>query len=297
MYEDFFGFTEEPFKLTPDPEFFYSSEIHDDAINTLEYAISKRRGIIVLTGEVGTGKTTLIRVLLDKLVNTEVSLILNPFLSADEILKSIASDFGIQTDQVNDRGELFNLLLQFAVEQYKNGKNSLIIVDEAQHLSFESMEMIRQISNIEMENAKLVQVLLVGQAELIDKLNQPEYRQIRQRIAYWVYLKPLSFEDTRNYINHRVYQALRYRRYIFKDKAIKKIYRATKGNPREINQVGDLALMVAASRGHKYVLPSDVGAAVKEYYKFTKKHPKKLYYFLLFAILIAIIILTVVFVK
>ncbi len=297
MYEEFFGFTEEPFKLTPDPEFFYSSQEHDEAINVLEYAITKRRGIILLSGEVGTGKTTLIRVLINKLIDTEISLILNPFLSGDEVLKAIAEDFGIDTGKIKDKGELFNRLVQFAVDQYTKGKNTLIIVDEAQHLSFESMEMIRQISNIEMENEKLVQVLLVGQAELIEKLNKPEYRQIRQRIAYWVYLKPLNQEDTQHYINHRVYQALRYRRYVFKDKAIKLIHRATRGNPREINQVADLSLMVAASRGHKTVQPKDVKAAIKEYYRFTNRRSKKLYYFLIFAILIAILAFVVLKVK
>ncbi len=290
MYKEIFGFTEEPFRLTPDPEFFFSSSVHDDAITTLEYAITKRRGLIVLTGEVGTGKTTLIRVLLDKLVDTESALILNPFLSPDEILKAIARDFGIDVDRVSDRGELFDILRNHVINLYRDGKNALIVIDEAQHLSFESLEMIRQISNIEMEDAKLVQVLLSGQAELIKKLNKPEYRQIRQRIAYWIYLKPLNFEDTRNYINYRVHQALKYKRYVFKDAAIKKIYRATRGNPREINQVADLSLMVAASNGRKYVTASDVRKAASEYYRFSSKKRKGFYYFALFVILLVIVI-------
>ncbi|WP_025270332.1 ExeA family protein [Hippea sp. KM1] len=270
MYKDFFGFEEEPFRLTPDPEFFYSSEEHDDAIRTIEYAISSRRGIIVLVGDVGVGKTTLSRVLLNKLINTQVSLVLNPFLSESEILKYIAKDFGLNIEN-KDKGEIFQDLVDYFVGLYKSNNNALIIVDEAQHLSFESMEMIRQISNIEMENAKLVQILLVGQSELINKLNQTKLRQIKQRVAYWVYLKGLSFEETKSYIEYRVNQALKYRRSIFKDRAVKYIYKLTRGNPREINQLAETSLIFAASRNSKKVYPKDVVMAAKEYYKFDKK--------------------------
>ncbi len=291
MYKKFFGFIDEPFRLTPDPEYFYSSEIHDDAIHTLEYAIDKRKGLIVLTGEVGTGKTTLIRVLLNKLLNTETSLILNPFLSEEEILKAISKDFGIDVEKTKNKGDIFNLLIEHMVKLYKNGKNALIIVDEAQHLSFESLEMIRQISNIEMENAKLVQVLLVGQSELIDKLNEDKFRQIKQRIAYWINLEPLSFSEVKNYVNFRVHQALKYKKYIFKDAAIKYMYKITKGNPREINQVADLSLIIAASEGKKKIGYSQMKKAAKEYYKFTKKDKKTFYYFIFALILIIFIII------
>ncbi len=292
MYKKFFGFLDEPFRLTPDPEFFYSSEIHDDAINTLEYAIDKRKGLMVLTGEVGTGKTTLVRVLLNKLLNTEVSFILNPFLSEEEILRVIAKDFGIEVEKTKNKGDVFNLLIDYTVKLYKNKKNALIIVDEAQHLPFESLEMIRQISNIEMENAKLVQVLLVGQSELIDRLNEDRYRQIKQRIAYWVNLEPLNLAETKNYINFRVQQALKYKRYIFKDSAIRYMYRVTKGNPREINQVADLSLIIAASNSKKKVGSPEMKKAAKEYYKFTKKDRKTVYYFI-FALILIIFVLII----
>ena len=292
MYKKFFGFLDEPFRLTPDPEFFYSSEIHDDAINTLEYAIDKRKGLMVLTGEVGTGKTTLVRVLLNKLLNTEVSFILNPFLSEEEILRVIAKDFGIDVEKTKNKGDVFSLLIDYTVKLYKNKKNALIIVDEAQHLPFESLEMIRQISNIEMENAKLVQVLLVGQSELIDRLNEDRYRQIKQRIAYWVNLKPLNLAETKNYINFRVQQALKYKRYIFKDSAIRYTYGVTKGNPREINQVADLSLIIAASNSKKKVGLPEMKKAAKEYYKFTKKDRKTVYYFI-FALILIIFVLII----
>lgn len=297
MYKKFFGFLDEPFRLTPDPEFFYSSEIHDDAINTLEYAIDKRKGLMVLTGEVGTGKTTLVRVLLNKLLNTEVSFILNPFLSEEEILRVIAKDFGIEVEKTKNKGDVFNLLIDYTVKLYKNKKNALIIVDEAQHLPFESLEMIRQISNIEMENAKLVQVLLVGQSELIDRLNEERYRQIKQRIAYWVNLEPLNFAETKNYINFRVQQALKYKRYIFKDSAIRYMYRVTKGNPREINQVADLSLIISASNSKKKVGLPEMKKAAKEYYKFTKKDRKTVYYFIFALILIVFVLIIALKVK
>ncbi len=270
MYKEFFGFEEEPFRLTPDPEFFYSSEEHDDAIKTIEYAINSRKGIIVLVGDVGVGKTTLSRVLLDKLISTQVSLVLNPFLSESEILKYVAKDFGLSIEN-KDKGEIFQDLVDYFVRLYKSNNNALIIVDEAQHLSFESMEMLRQISNIEMENAKLVQILLVGQSELINRLNQDKLRQIRQRVAYWVYLKGLNFEETKGYIEFRVSQALRYKRSVFSDRSIKYIYKLTKGNPREINQISEMSLIFAAARNSKKVYPKDVILAAKEYYKFDKK--------------------------
>ncbi len=295
MYKKFFGFIDEPFRLTPDPEFFYSSEIHDDAISTLEYAIDKRKGLIVLTGEVGTGKTTLIRVLLNKLLNTEISLILNPFLSEKEILRAVAKDFGIEMENTENKGDIFNSLIQYLVHLYKKSRNALIVVDEAQHLSFESMEMIRQISNIEMENAKLVQVLLVGQSELIDKLNDDRYRQIKQRIAYWVNLEPLNYMETKNYVNFRVQQALKYKKYIFKDASLKYLYNLTKGNPREINQVADISLIIAASENKRKVGKNEMKKAAKEYYKFTKKNKKLFYYLLLLLLLIGFVV--VVFLK
>jgi len=270
MYKEFFGFEDEPFRLTPDPDYFYDSEIHDDAIATIEHAINSRRGIIVLTGEVGVGKTTITRVLLNNLIDVETSLVLNPFLDENEMLNFIAKDFGLNVDGL-DKGKVFSQLVDFFVSLYKDGKNALIMVDEAQHLSFESMEMLRQISNIELEDAKLVQILFVGQFELVKKLNENRLRQIKQRIAYWINLKPLSYEETKNYISYRVQQALRYKKCLFKENAIRLIYKFTKGNPREINQVCELALIIAASYNKRKVDARSVIEAAREYYKFNKQ--------------------------
>ncbi len=265
MYNDFYGLTDDPFRLTPDPGYFYCSETHDDAIKIIEYGIYNRKGFIMLTGEVGTGKTMLCRVLLDKLIDTETSLVLNPLLSPSEILQSIAVDFGINVPKDANDGEIYNLLVDYLTNLYKKGKNALIIVDEAQHLSFESLEMIRQISNIEMENAKLVQVLLVGQPELTEKLSKKEYRQLLQRISLKAELKYLTKEETFNYVNFRLNQASRFNTYLFKKSALNFLYSKSNGCPREINNIADSALLIASANKKRKVGVSDVKKAVKEY--------------------------------
>jgi general secretion pathway protein A len=286
MYNDFYGLTDDPFRLTPDPGYFYCSETHEDAIKIIEYGIYNRKGFIMLTGEVGTGKTMLCRVLLDKLVNTETSLVLNPLLTPGEILKSIAEDFGININKNANDGEIYNLLVDYLTKIYKDGKNALIIVDEAQHLPFESLEMIRQISNIEMENAKLVQVLLVGQPELLEKLSKKEYRQLLQRISLKAELHYLNREETFNYINFRLNQASRFNTYLFKKSALNYIYKASGGCPREINNIADSALLIAAANRKKRVTVSDVKKAVKEYKYFKKSKSGSKIFGLLLIILI-----------
>jgi general secretion pathway protein A len=288
MYKEFFGFKSEPFNITPDSELFYCSEQIDEITTVIEYQLQKRRGFIVLTGDVGTGKTVLCRTLLNKLVNFNTTLVLKPFLNEKEILYYICKDFGIIKDNSEiNKGELFHLLTSFFVNTYKEGKNNLIIVDEAQNLSFESFEMIRQISNIELEDTKLVQILFAGQPELIEKLNRKEFRQLRQRIGSVLELKPLNQTDTFNYINFRVQETMHYKRFLFTRAALKLIYKYTKGVPREINQLSELSLIAAFANNHKTVTKKDVKTASVEYYKkFSQKKDKKLVWFLIAACLI-----------
>jgi general secretion pathway protein A len=300
MYKEYFGFKTEPFNITPDPDLFYCSDQIDEIIKALEYILDKRRGFIVLTGDVGTGKTILSRTLLNKLANFNTTLILNPFLNEEEMLYYICKDFGITKDKSKsykhsaipffkklfsknktekeddeeetnelsiNKGELFYLLAKFFVKSYKQGKNNLIIVDEAQNLSFEAFEMIRQISNIELDDTKLVQILFVGQPELIDKLNKREYRQLKQRITTVLEMKPLNLTDTINYINFRVQETLHYKKFLFTNSALKLIYKYSKGVPREINQIAELSLTAAFSNNHKMVTKRDVKTAAKEYYR------------------------------
>lgn len=265
MYNDYFGFEDEPFRLTPDPEFFYCSPIHEEAIELIEYGIKSRKGFMMLTGEVGTGKTTLCRVLLNEVRQTETSLILNPLLSSNEILRSIVADFGIKFDSDTGNGELYNILAEYFTSLYQQDKNALIIIDEAQNLSFESFEMIRQISNIEMENAKLVQILLVGQPELPEKLSKHEYRQLAQRIALTAELKGFNLFETENYVNYRLQQALRFNKYIFTKGALKELYKKSGGFPRAINQIADHALLIASANNNKNVSSADIKAASGAY--------------------------------
>ncbi len=288
MYKEYFGFTKEPFNITPDPDFFYCSEIHEEILSVIEYQLNKRKGFLVLTGDVGTGKTLLCRTLINKLINFKTSLILNPFLNEVEILRYICIDFGIinKDDNVHT-GKLFHYLTEFLVNLYKNNKNALIIVDEAQNLSFQAFEMIRHISNIELEDTKLVQILFVGQTELIDKINLPELRQLKQRISTILELKPLNKDECIHYINFRIQESLKYKKFIFKNNAFKNIYKYTKGYPREINRLCETALITAFGNNHKYVTKNDVDLAAKEFYKNKKiKHKEKtIYIFLLILIL------------
>ncbi len=296
MYIDYYNFTKEPFNITPDIDFFYCSKHIEDILDLIEYQLSKRRGFILLTGDVGTGKTLISRVLLNKLQRFNSSLILNPFLNYEELLFYICKDFGIINDNESvQKGQLFHLLAEFLIKEYKQGKNCIIIVDEAQNLSFESFEMIRQISNIELEDTKLVQILFIGQTELIDKINSTELRQLKQRISSIVELTPLDIEDTTNYIHFRTQEALKYKRFIFSDSAIKAIYSYTNGSPREINQLCHSSLIIAASNDHKSVTQGDVEYAASDYYgKFntTKKFNISRYIYLTIVILIILIALS-----
>ncbi len=292
MYKEFFGFIREPFNITPETELFYCSKIHEEALNVIEYILEKRRGYVVLTGEVGTGKTLLCKTLIKRLHNYHKSFIINPFLTPEELLIQICKDFKIEINNNEKTGELFEKIKNFLINSYKKGENAVIIVDEAQNLSFNTFEMLRQISNIELEEAKLVQIILSGQQELLEKLNSEKLRQLSQRISTVIELKPLNFEETKNYINFRTNESLKYKKYIFSDAAIKKIYQYSKGYPREINQIAEIALLIAYSKNHKTVTKEDAVEAGKEYYykkKIVKKDSNKRLKILVFILIVLII--------
>lgn len=294
MSYEFFNLKDNPFRITPDSYYFYSSETHLESVELIKYSIEKRKGFIALTGEVGTGKTTICRVLLNNLLNTETSLILNPLMSPDDIIIQIVEDFKIPYESGDNSGKIYNRLADFLISNFKKGKNALIIVDEAQNLSFESFEMIRQISNIEMEDAKLVQILLVGQPELKLKLSENKLRQLDQRISVRVNLSPLSYEDTEHYIEYRVDQASLFKKRIFNKNAIKKIYHFTKGNPRQINQICDNAFIVAAAKNRKKIDDFVIKDAYKLYRGIETNYSMK-YILAGFFILLFIVALSLVF--
>lgn len=249
MYHDFYQFREDPFNVTTDPDFFFSSKCHSEAITNLVYGIEQRKGIIVITGEIGTGKTTLCRTLLRKMgKNIKFALILNPKFSEIQLLQLIIQDLGISTKEKTKFG-LVKVLNEFLISETNKDNNVVVVIDEAQNLTVKQLEQIRLLSNIETEKEKLLQVILVGQPELYAKLKLPELRQLRQRIAVHFHVQPLEEKDIRHYINHRIAKArIEIHNHttdsvIFTDQAIQSIYQYTKGTPRTINILCDRALL------------------------------------------------------
>ena len=244
MYEEFYGLKEKPFNLTPDPRFFFLSENHRGAFEHLLYGIKEREGFILITGEVGAGKTTLCRALLNKIESpsTVSALILNPMFSGQELLQCILSDFGIQTEATTKK-ELLDELNQFLLNQQAANRNSILIIDEAQNLPLPVLEEIRILSNLETEKEKLLQIILMGQVELKEKLSLPRLRQLNQRISIRYHLDPLGREEVPRYIHHRLTVAGASGDIHFTQGALREIYHYSQGIPRLINLASDRALL------------------------------------------------------
>jgi general secretion pathway protein A len=249
MYFDYYQLKDNPFNVTADPDFFFSSKFHTEAIHHLLFGIENRKGIMVVTGEIGTGKTTLCHKLLrqtDK--KTKFALLLNPNFSELELLQLIVHDFGIRTS-LRDQNKiaLLNKLNNFLLKESKKGCNVVVVIDEAQNLGIDQLEQIRLLSNLETAKHKLLQVVLVGQPELDSKLRLPELRQLRQRIAVYYHIYPLEKKDLRNYIYHRLSVVMKnhssMRNVFFTEDAIDTLYAYSQGTPRMINILCDRALL------------------------------------------------------
>ena len=244
MYLSFYGLSEKPFNLTPDAGFVYLSQIHREVLGHLLFGINNRKGFICITGEVGSGKTTLCRVLLNQLdENTEVAFVLNSYLTEFELLKTINEDLGIATTG-RTRKELIDELNRYLIEQNSKGKNIIVIIDEAQNLSIPVLEQLRMLSNLETEKEKLLQIILVGQPELNKLLQNEKIRQLNQRITVRHHLTPLTKDELKEYIYHRLNIAGSKGNIVFTEGAIGEIFRFSRGIPRAINVICDQALLV-----------------------------------------------------
>lgn len=243
MYCKFYGLKEKPFNVTSDPAFFYLSSQHKEALAHLYYGISQRKGILVLTGEIGTGKTTLCRFFLGQLgKEVKTAFILNTYFSEIELLEAIIKDFGIKAKD-KTRLSFINELNKFLLKESESGNNVVLIVDEAQNLTPKQLEQVRLLSNLETEKHKLLQIVLAGQPELGRKLNLYHLRQLKQRIMVSYHITPLSQEEVNNYIGHRLAIAGSIGRVNFLEEAIKKVWDFSKGTPRLVNILCDRALL------------------------------------------------------
>ncbi|NIO20827.1 MAG: AAA family ATPase, partial [Candidatus Aenigmarchaeota archaeon] len=207
MYTKFYNLKEKPFNLTPDPRYLYLGETHREALAHLVYAVKERRGFMVMTGEVGTGKTTLLHALLRKLdANTKTVFIFNPVLDAQDFFKFVCFDLGIQAKH-QTKGDSLLDIYRFLVDSYRKRGTVVLIIDEAHNLNSSLLEEIRLLSNFETAKDKLIQIILVGQPELNVTLNLPECRQLKQRISLWFYINPLNQKETDEYIKSRLQRA------------------------------------------------------------------------------------------
>lgn len=247
MYKEYFGLGDEPFRMTPDTRYLFRSHRHEEAISSLLYGIGEKKGFIVITGEIGTGKTTLCRTLLNQLdPSTKTAVILNPSLSKSELLHAILDDLSIEVKAKNpSQKALLDTLNAFLIEQARAGGNVAVIIDEAQNLEIDVLESIRMLSNLETEQEKLLQIILVGQPELNDILKQPKLEQLRQRIAVRYHITPLERDEIPQYIAHRLMVAGNQKCVDFRSDAIEAIAHYTRGTPRLINIICDKCLLAA----------------------------------------------------
>jgi general secretion pathway protein A len=259
MYLDFFGLREKPFGLTPDPKFLFFSEKHREALDHLLYGIHQKEGFVLISGDTGTGKTTLCRALLERLDPQEVttSLVLNPLLNEEELLKAILEDFGL-TSAGATKKELLDVLNRFLLKTLTAGRTAVLIIDEAQHLSTECLEQVRLLSNLETYKEKLIQIILVGSEELPAKLEAFELRHLQQRISLRYHLRPLDKRETRSYLQHRLNMATAAGSTSFDQGAHREIYSFSKGVPRLINIIAERSLLAAYLGGSRKVRQTHV---------------------------------------
>ena len=264
-YLQYYGLTEAPFTISPNPRFLYLSAKHHEALNHLLYGIRERKGFVQLTGEVGAGKTTLCRALLEQLPCEQFStaLILNPVLQPDQMMAAIVTEFGLDVRN-KDRFQIMQILNHFLLEEMAKGRDVVLIIDEAQNLTNDLLEQIRLISNLELDDRKLLQIVLMGQPELRDRLNEHSLRQLRQRITVRYHLRPLRFNELKDYIRHRLHVSGANGSPYFSLAALWRIFNYSNGIPRLVNAVCDKCLLAGFVRQRAEISFSLANMAVRE---------------------------------
>ena len=266
MYEAFYGLTAKPFQLNPDPSFYYASKQHRRAKAYLEYGVSRNEGFIVITGEIGAGKTMVLRSLIEGLSGSNVITghLVTTQLGAEDTLRMVGAAFGFRVKDV-PKSELLITLEAFLISQTSKGKRCLLIVDEAQNLTPRAVEELRMLSNFQFGNQALLQSFLVGQPEFREILQQPEMEQFRQRVAATCHIGPLDADETRGYIEHRLKCAGATTKPTFQHAAFEAIYNASGGIPRRINALCDRLLLAGFLSGRSLLTTDDVAEVVREF--------------------------------
>ena len=266
MYEAFYGLTSKPFQLNPDPAFFFGSKQHRRAKAYLEYGVSRNEGFIVITGDIGAGKTTVLRSLIDGLHGSNVITghLVTTQLGAEDTLRMVGAAFGFRVKDV-PKSELLITLEAFLISQTSKGKRCLLIVDEAQNLTAKAVEELRMLSNFQFGNQALLQSFLVGQPEFREILQRPEMEQFRQRVAATCHIGPLDLDETHAYIEHRLKCAGSSGKPSFDADVFEVVYRASGGIPRRINSVCDRLLLLGFLGGRTHLTSEDVAEVVKEF--------------------------------
>ncbi len=266
MYLEHFGLRQLPFSITPDTSFYLALSTHQDALNTLLISTRTGEGFIKVVGEVGTGKTMLCRKFLGTLDPKTfiTAYIPNPYVEPMVLLSAIADELKIDYGESLNQHQLLKLINNFLIDAYASGKRVVLCLDEAQAIPVETLEALRLLSNLETECRKLLQIVLFGQPELDERLQGPSIRQLRQRVSFSCGLKPLSKDEVRDYIAHRIAKAEYHGPRLFTDRAVRKIYRASSGFPRLVNILAHKSLMVAYGEGRREVDKTHVRLAIKD---------------------------------
>jgi general secretion pathway protein A len=265
MYETFFGLREQPFSLTPDPRFLWLSDTHREGLAALTYGITRRKGFLLLTGEVGTGKTTLLRAALGQIPpDTDTALVLNTIgLSPVDLLKLIAAEFGLE-GRFETTADYLIALNRMLLQRLRAGRNTVLIIDEAQNLDAGALEEVRLLSNLETDTEKLMQIVLTGQPELLRKLSQPGLRQLRQRIAIEHHMEPLTLDQIQPYLSHRIEVGGSQYAEIFQPGVESTFYWFSQGCPRLISLLADRVLLAAYAKQLRPIPPEFVEEKSKE---------------------------------